>query len=148
MEKYKPIFRRTFDLLEKHIAAVDKDRLTSTHKDISEAASEFEKEMLQAASDELTRIKKMKRQITGIWINIESYRPSFMMAFYLLEKYHSTICDERWSELAQELGGAETKFEVAMMVAVVGEIERIYKANLADQQQQELQEKAEDRHTA
>lgn len=131
MEQYKPIFRRTYDLLKIYCRTVIRECLDCIEQEITAAASVFEKEMLRAAADELARIQKIKKIVTGIYIDVDLYKPAFLMSFYLLEKYHLTICDELWYEIAQSMGGPETKFEVALMVAAVNELERIYKMNPA-----------------
>jgi len=131
MEQYKLVFRRAYDLLEQYHTMFDWNCLEVIQNEIALAASNFAKEMLQAVADELGRIRKMKQHITGMRIEIESYKPAFLAAFYMLEKYHLTICDEVWLKVVKDIGGPVTKFEVALMIAVVNEIECIYKANSA-----------------
>jgi len=146
MKQYKPVFKRTLDLLEKYYTTVDKDCLSDIQTEASTATTEFERDMLAAAAEELNRIYEAKKEISGTFlIDFKSYNPAFIKAFFLLEKYYLTITDDKWPEVVDDLSGDVTKLECSMSVAVVLEIERIYKANFADEQQPD---QPEQRHSA
>lgn len=133
MEQYKPVFKKTLSLLEKYYMTVNEDCLPDIQNEVSIAASEFEKDLLAAAANELSRICAAKKEISGAFlIDLTSYNPAFIRAFYLLEKYYLTISDDKWYEVINDISGDVTKFESAMLVATVGEIERVYIAKFSD----------------